>query len=67
MSDDYYPIEPNYYNYAAMESLEINIDYYLNEHEVNSIILCAFEINNEYIAIANERLFGYSNEVNKIQ
>jgi len=26
-----------------------------------------FEINNEYITIANERLFGYSNEVNKIQ
>lgn len=44
----YIPIEPNYYNYEAMEYMEKEIDYYLNNVCINKINICAFEINNDH-------------------
>jgi hypothetical protein len=46
-SDDIYnPVEPNYYNYKALESLDTNIDDYLRENNISHIEICGFEIDN---------------------
>lgn len=46
-SDDIYnPVEPNYYNYKALDSLDTNIDEYLRENMVSTVEICSFEIEN---------------------
>lgn len=42
----YNPVEPNYYNYKALDSLDTNIDDYLRENMVSNIEICSFEIEN---------------------
>jgi hypothetical protein len=47
VSDDIYnPVEPNYYNYKALDRLEQNIDNYLKENMVSNVEICGFEIDN---------------------
>lgn len=46
-NDKYEPVEPNYYDYTAVNNLEKNIDEYLNDTKILSIHILAFEINNE--------------------
>jgi hypothetical protein len=50
VNDKYEPVEPNYYEYKALNDLEQDIDKLLQNYKITSITsiqICAFEINNE--------------------
>jgi hypothetical protein len=46
VDDVYDPVDPNYYDYEALDSLDQNIDEYLNNNIVSKIEICGFEIDN---------------------
>lgn len=49
-SEKYEPVEPNYYNYEAINQLSGDIDEYLNDttHQpISKINICAFTVNND--------------------
>jgi len=43
----YEPVEPNYYEYKAINNLDKNIDNLLKYNKITSIEICAFEVNND--------------------
>jgi hypothetical protein len=45
--DKYEPVEPNYYDYKAVNNLDKNIDHLLSNNQILSIHILAFEVNNE--------------------
>ena len=47
IDDIYTPIEKNHYNYEAMNFLEKDIDYFLNDVKITKVHILAFKINNE--------------------
>jgi hypothetical protein len=47
-NDLYAPIEKNHFNYEAMNFLEKNIDFFLDDNKITKVHVLAFEINNEY-------------------
>ena len=61
INDNYEPVEPNYYDYKALNNLNKNINHLLKNTEILSIKIFAFEVNNEAI---NHflKLFLYKNE-----
>ena len=46
IDDIYTPIEKNHYNYEAMNFLEKDIDYFLNDVKITKVHILAFKINN---------------------
>ena len=61
INDNYEPVEPNYYDYKALNNLNKNINHLLKNTEILSIKIFAFEVNNEAIN-PFLKLFLYKNE-----
>ena len=61
MNDNYEPVEPNYYDYKALNNLDKNINGLLKNTEILSINIFAFEVDNEAIN-PFLKLFLYKNE-----
>jgi len=46
--ENYDPVEPNYYGYHAINSLQFNIDNLLVAEQTYKVHICAFEVNNQH-------------------
>jgi hypothetical protein len=58
IADDVYnPVDQNYYNYNALDSLDTDIDEYVSNNRVTHIEICGFEIDNSGISPFIKYLF----------
>jgi hypothetical protein len=48
VNENYEPVEPNYYGYHAINSLQFNIDNLLNVEQTYKVNVCAYEVNNQH-------------------
>jgi len=48
VNENYDPVEPNYYGYHAINSLQFDIDDLLNVEQTYKVNMCAFEVNNQH-------------------
>ena len=47
-NENYEPVEPNYYSYHAINSLQFSIDTVLDSTQTYKVNMCAFEVNNQH-------------------
>ena len=57
VDDIYYPVDKNYYHYIALDSLDADIDEYMNNNRVSKIEICGYEIDNSGISPFVKYLF----------
>lgn len=48
IDENYDPVEPNYYNYHAINSLPLNLDNLLDDEQTYKVNMCAYEVNNQH-------------------
>ena len=48
VNENYEPVQPNYYSYHAINSLQFNIDNLLDSAQTYKVNMCAFDVNNQH-------------------